>query len=247
MLCTLLWAALPVACTQDPVRPVAADDGVDRPGAATATSTSSPTTSAATESTAAPSTGASDVAGVPGGRPDGSTSVGQVDLVLDRYDEALTQLAADPGVSTTPEDPRRQAWDRVVVAGTALSEGLLAQVRQDALAGTRLLPASDGRSYRHRALVVSEPEPGRRQFTWCSYSAGVRVAPGSDPSRPEVVVDDGLGHAHGVGELVDVGAGWQLASLDQLDLAVLPAGSSDPCEAEQAEAGPGPTGTERTP
>jgi hypothetical protein len=180
-----------------------------------------------------------DDAGSPAGSADRSSSLREVDLLLDRYDEALSQLASDPGVSTATEDPRRQAWDRVVVAGTALSEGMLSQVRDAAVDGTRLLPGPDGRSYHHRALVVTELEPTRRQFTWCSYSAGVRVRVATDPSATEIVVDDGLGHAHGVGELVDLGAGWQLASLDQLDLSVLPAGSEDPCGAEQVRSSVG--------
>ena len=125
------------------------------------------------------------------------------------------------------------AWDAVVQPGSLLSSDVLARVASSA-GSSHVRPAGDGFSYRHLALEVQAVGASAVTFTWCGASAGVRVA-----DLDGAVVDDGVGHSHGVGELRDEGdgAGWRLASLDQMDLVVLPPGSADPCPAEQRAAG----------
>lgn len=153
---------------------------------------------------------------------------GQVDRVLERYARALTDLAADPLRRTQPGTPERAAWDRTVVAGSPLSEELLdALVRRHREERRVVRPGPLGLAYRHRPLVVEPPSDGTISFTWCGWSPGIGV-----DADDGTVIDDGVAHSHGTGQLRLVDGHWMLELLDELDLTVLAPGSPDPCPAE---------------
>jgi len=194
-------------------------------GAAPSSSTTAaatPTTTPTISDRAAPAPTTTD-GGAPPALPEEPAQVALVATALHRYDVALSRLAAAPGAADVP-GPLLQEWHAAVVPGSRLSDAMLDHVRgAPGAEPTHVVPGADGLSYRHHVLTTSA-EPGRVGFTWCGYSPGVRVR-----SADTAVVDAEVGHAHGVGELRDLGSGWQLASLDQLDLVVLPPGSPDPC------------------
>lgn len=152
----------------------------------------------------------------------------QVDRVLERYARALTDLAADPERRAPSGTPERTAWDRTVLAGSALSEDLLgALVRRHREERRVVRPGPGGLAYRHHPLVVEPPADGTLSFTWCGWSPGIGV-----DAEDGTVLDDGVAHSHGTGQLRLVDGHWMLELLDELDLTVLAPGSPDPCPAE---------------
>ncbi len=152
----------------------------------------------------------------------------QVDRVLERYARALTDLAADPARTAQPGTPERAAWDRTVVAGSVISEDVLGSlVRRHRDEGRVVRPGPGGLAYRHHPLVVEPPSDGTISFTWCGWSPGIGV-----DADDGAVLDDGVAHSHGTGQLRLVDGRWMLELLDELDLTVLSPGSPDPCPAE---------------
>jgi hypothetical protein len=151
-----------------------------------------------------------------------------VDDALERYDRALTDLAAEPLAASAPGTPQRAAWDSAVVAGSQLSTGMAAAlVRRQQHDRMVVRPGPGGLSYVHRALVVEVPAGDTVSFTWCGYSPGI----GIDVDTAEVLYDT-VGHAHGTGQLRRIGGDWVLEALDEFGLQLLPPGSADPCPAE---------------
>jgi len=199
-----------------------ADDGAARRQPTTGSDPT--TTSPATASTAPPTEPAAD----------GSASDDEwrelADSVLLRYAVALTELAVDPVARTAAGTPQRRAWDSTVLEGSWLSASVPAElVRRHREDGVVVLPPSTGLSYRHRALRVERPSLGTLSFTWCGWSPGI----GIDVATGEVV-DDVVAHAHGTGQLREIGSTWMLEALDEVELAELPPGSPDPCPPEVA-------------
>ena len=88
-------------------------------------------------------------------------------------------------------------------------------------------PGPGGLSYRHRPLAVEPPRGGTISFTWCGWSPGIGI-----DADDGGVLDDGVAHSHGTGQLRLVHGRWMLELLDELDLTVLAPGSPDPCPAE---------------
>jgi len=156
----------------------------------------------------------------------------QVDRVLERYAHALTDLAVDPERRTRPGTPQRAAWDRTVLTGSPLSADLLdSLVRRHREERRVVRPGPSGLAYRHHPLLVEPPLDGTISFTWCGWSPGIGI-----DADDGTVLDDAVAHSHGTGQLRLVEGHWMLELLDELDLAVLPPGSPDPCPAEVEEA-----------
>ena len=194
-----------------------------------ATEVEVPEDAASVPSTTAPS--APSAAPEPTPAPADESLRARVDRVLERYARALTDLAMDPERRARPGTPERAAWDRTVLAGSVLSEDLIgALVRRHREERMVVRPGPGGLSYRHRPLVVEPPRDATISFTWCGWSPGIGVD-ADDGS----VLDDGVAHAHGTGQLRLAEGRWMLELLDELDLNVLPPGSPDPCPAEVDE------------
>ena len=231
--CALLLAvagAVSPACTPAGDEPTVAPlDAAEAEAPAHAGSTAS-TPAPSDPTTRSPST--EPAARPPGATPADTASLrAQVDRILERYARALTDLASDPERRARPGSPERAAWDRTVLAGSVLSEDLLgALVRRHREERMVVRPGPGGLSYRHRPLAVEPPRDGTISFTWCGWSPGIGVD-ADDGS----VLDDGVAHAHGTGQLRLVEGHWMLELLDELDLSVLPPGSPDPCPAEVDE------------
>jgi hypothetical protein len=239
-MCAALALAMPVAALgacapgaeESRVAPLAADaapDAASEPVGSVDTVGSSDTVDSADTDATAPADTTAPTRPVDA-RPADLRS--QVDGVLNRYARALTALAADPERLARPGTAERAAWDRTVLAGSALSEDLLgALVRRQREEGMVVRPGPGGLSYRHRPLRVEPPDAGTISFTWCGWSPGIGV-----DVHDGSVLDDAVAHSHGVGQLRIVDGRWMLELLDELDLTALPAGSPDPCPAEQQEA-----------
>lgn len=156
--------------------------------------------------------------------------------VLDRYDNTVTAMAADPSGALDPTSRIRRTWDTVVAPGSLLHDDVVDRMVHEPLAeDTRLLPGPDGVGYRHHVIDVIATEESHIRFTWCGYAPGVRVMASSG-----VVVDDQVAVMSGTGRVTvvtdplgqsspDVAAGWVLDELDHLEFDVMPAGTTDPC------------------
>ena len=154
-----------------------------------------------------------------------------VQSVLDRYDAALTTVAADP-LAATPGRPGLDVWHSAVVEGSSFSTAMLAELVDRAThEATVVRPGPDGRSYRHHALQAVA-DGGVVSFTWCGHAPGV----GIDTTTGQVV-DDAVALSHGTGELRHDGSQWRLLTLDAFDLDVAAPGTPDPCPSEVAAAG----------
>ena len=160
-----------------------------------------------------------------------------VQTVLDRYDAALTTVAADPLAATRQVDsgegqPGLAEWHSAVVEGGSFSTAMLAELVDRAThESTVVRPGPDGRSYRHLALqAVADGD--RVSFTWCGHAPGL----GIDTTTGEVV-DDAVALSHGTGELRYEGSQWRLLTLDAFDLDVAAPGTPDPCPGEVAATG----------
>ena len=227
-LLALLLVAVSSACggskpgVADRLRPidderVATTTSVTTPPTRPQGSTASTTTTSATAATTA----------LPPQPGVGSGDRRAVDDLLERYDRALTDLAATPDAVNQPGHPALVAWNNVVNPGTVLAEDLPAAIAARRAAGVVVRPGAGGLSYRHRSIELIPAPDGSLSFTWCSWSPGIGydVATGG-------VVDDGVGHAHGTGRARIVDGRWAVDALDQSDLEVLPPGAADPCPAE---------------
>lgn len=197
-----------------------------------------PSTAPTTSSSAAPSPSVTAAVGdtAPVSTDDASTDTTTthasvlVDELLLRYDTLVTRLADDPATMIDPTNATRLEWNQLVPADTALSADVLEQLVVDPVAEqTRLVPAPDGFSYRHRSLSVAEQVGDIIEFTWCGYSPGVRV-----DARSATVLDDAVAFVHGSGRLQLDPTGWTIDALDHLSLEVHAPGSADPCPAEQS-------------
>ena len=160
-----------------------------------------------------------------------------VQTVLDRYDAALTTVAADPLAATRQDHsgegrPGLAEWHSAVVEGGSFSTAMLAEMVDRAMhESTVVRPGPDGRSYRHLALqAVADGE--LVSFTWCGHAPGL----GIDTTTGEVV-DDAVALSHGTGELRHEGSQWRLLTLDAFDLDVAAPGTPDPCPGEVAATG----------
>ena len=160
-----------------------------------------------------------------------------VQTVLDRYDAALTTVAADPLAATRPDDsgearPGLAEWHSAVVEGGSFSTAMLAELVDRAMhESTVVRPGPDGRSYRHVALqAVADGD--LVSFTWCGHAPGL----GIDTTTGEVV-DDAVALSHGTGELRYEGSQWRLLTLDAFDLDVAAPGTPDPCPGEVVATG----------
>ncbi len=150
--------------------------------------------------------------------------------MLDRYDAALTTVAADP-LAATPGSPVFDAWHAAVVEGGSFSTSMLGDLVARATdESTVVRPDAGGRSYRHHALrAVADGDV--LSFTWCGHAPGV----GTDTTTG-AVVDDAVALSHGTGELRREGSGWRLLTLDAFDVDIAAPGTPDPCPAEVAAA-----------
>ena len=145
--------------------------------------------------------------------------------VLDRYDAALTTVAADP-LAAVPGHPSLDAWHAAVVESGSFSVAMLGDMADRATSeSTVVRPGPEGHSYRHHVLRAVADDTGV-SFTWCGHSPGL----GIDTTTGEVV-DDAVALSSGTGELRHDGAGWRLLTLDAFDLEVAPSGTADPCPA----------------
>ena len=153
-----------------------------------------------------------------------------VQTVLDRYDAALTTVAADP-LAATPGGPGLAAWHSAVVEGGSFSTAMLSRLVDRAThESTVVRPGPDGRSYRHHALqAVADGDAV--SFTWCGHAPGLGV-----DSATDEIVDDAVALSHGTGELRHDGTDWRLLTLDAFDLDVAAPGTPDPCPDEVAAA-----------
>lgn len=157
----------------------------------------------------------------------------EVDEVLRRYDQALSDLSAAPEAVDDPADPLLSAWHQVVPADSELDQAVRDRIRGRRGEGVRVTPPGGALSYVHRAVdVVAGERPvavadadEERSFTWCGWSPGVAVRTGDG-----AVVDDLVGHARGTGTIRrSPGGTWVVATLFETELSTLPPGSPDPC------------------
>lgn len=199
-------------------------DPAVRAVAAPTVPTAAPGPAAAPGATAAPTSTAPAATSPPVGQDDLRR---QVDAALLRYDLALTALAAHPDRAGDPATAERTAWAAVVVAGSSLDEAMVEEVvRRGVEEDGAVLPPPGGLSYRHTALTATATSGGT-EFTWCGHAPGIGVERSTG-----AVVDDAVGHSHGTGRLQVDGGTVRVAELEQTRLAVLPAGTPDPCPAE---------------
>jgi hypothetical protein len=230
---TVVLSTVPAACggtSRDAtVEPLAGEP----PSAPSAVPSPSPTVPSPTDpATPAPGPGGPDPTS-PGPATAREPARDLVDEVLDRYDRALTGLAAHPAALDDPAHPARVAWEAVVVPGSVLAADVTGRIRARAAEGVVVVPPPPlDRSFVHRALaVVSGGAPGEVAFTWCGWSPGIgRTTDG-------VVVDDTVAHSRGTGRIVQDPSGLRVASLDETELVVLGPGSPDPCPREAEVAG----------
>lgn len=166
--------------------------------------------------------------GVGGTMTDNPADVEAVRALLVRYDDLVTRLAVAPARSADRSSPIRAEWAKLVPVESALSSDVLNHLVAGPLAaGTRLLPGPGGVSFRHHVERTGRRDDDSIEFTWCGYSPGIRVDAASG-----AVLDDQVAHLRGIGRAdrdpTDP-TRWMLDSFDQLDMVVLPAGSTDPC------------------
>lgn len=165
---------------------------------------------------------------------DGSSELrALVQATLDRYDAALTTVAADP-LSAAPGHPSLAEWEAAVVAGGSFSTAMLAEMAERATnEHTVVVPDGVGPSYRHHALRAVR-DGTAVSFTWCGHSPGL----GIDTVTREVV-DDAVALSRGTGELLHDGSVWRVLTLDMFDLDVAAPRTPDPCPARVAAAAAG--------
>ncbi len=166
--------------------------------------------------------------GISGTLTDEPGDVEVVRSLLRSYDDLVTRLAVQPSLSADPAAAVRAAWTLLVPVESALSGGVLETLVDGPLAaGTRLLPGPDGVSFRHHVEHTGRRDDNSIEFSWCGYSPGIRVDTVSG-----AVLDDKVAHLRGIGRADRSQSDpqrWVLDAFDQLDMVVMPAGSTDPC------------------
>ena len=161
-------------------------------------------------------------------KEDDDATLALTQSVLDRYDAAITVVAADP-LSAAGGGPGLEQWNATVVASGSFSVSILGDMVDRAThESTVVRPGSDGRSYRHHVLRATA-EGSSVSFTWCGHAPGIGV----DVTTGEIV-DDAVALSSGTGELVHDGVTWRLLTLDAFDIDVAASGTADPCPAEVA-------------
>jgi len=206
--------------------------------------TTAPATTSATSSTVPPPAGGRTGADrdLPTPVAGSATEVDRIVIqgLLDRYDRALTDLAAAPDAADDPSGPLLRAWHEVVPAGSELDESVLDRIRGRRAGGLLVEPVQPGDlSYVHRVVEVVRtpgpvgPEPTREElvFTWCGWSPGLGRRVDDGAGGPGPVVDDAVAHSLGTGRVTRPGpdTDWVVASLLESELTLLPPGSADPC------------------
>ncbi|MDQ2678236.1 MAG: hypothetical protein M3Y51_05785 [Actinomycetota bacterium] len=240
----LLAAAMAVSCSNgvergtavEPVERLTGEDGaggsrptapVDGPGDAPATRSGAALPDVGLSDAAPPDDGPS-VDEQPPGPTDDDEVRALVQSVLDRYDAALTTVAADP-LAAVPGHPSLDEWHGVVIGSGSFSVSMLGDMADRATSeSTVVRPGAGGRSYRHHA-VRAVADGTAVSFTWCGHApgSGIDTATGA-------VVDDAVAISSGTGELRHDGAVWRILTLDAFDLEVTAPGTDDPCPAQVA-------------
>lgn len=138
-------------------------------------------------------------------------------LALDRYDAALTELAAEPAALIDAAHPAHVGFLSTLAPGTALGDDVVADLRARlGDEGSVVRPVGGRPSWEHHVATARVGPGGTLELRWCGRSTGVGV----HVSTGEVT-DAATSVSSGIGRLVRHGDGWVVASLDQLEVAVV--------------------------
>lgn len=150
----------------------------------------------------------------------------EVDELLERFDRAVSDLAAQPLAAGDDSHPLSRAWLAVVDPGSPLDDEVRSRILTDGTDnGQRIVAGSDGTAFRNTALDVTRGVDGSVSWTNCGYAPGLAV-----DIRTGEIRDDRRASTRGHGTAVRTQQGeLRLSRLVDEEIVHLAPGEPDPC------------------